>query len=172
MTVYEHPAPLRVVEAGDEARDGGFSGPTQAHEGDAAPGLDVEVHPAQNLAGLILVSKVDVLKGHPALENGCRAGIGRFLHAWFGVEELHNALARDEGLANLVRLPAQGPERGEEEAEVCDEDGELPDGEGTREHLQGPEVEHERGPETADYAEYNAKLRLDERGVHAGPQGL
>src|SRR5215211_9374779 len=172
ITVYENPPSLRVVEAGDEARDGGLAGPAQAHERDAAAGLDLEVHPAQNLVGLVFVGEVDVFEGDASFEGGCGAGVGVSLHARLVAQEIYDPLAGDEGLADLVRLPAQGPKRREKEAEIGDEDGELPDGEGPREHLQGSEVQDERGPDAADHAEHDAELRLDERRVHAGPQGL
>src|SRR5215211_484797 len=172
IAVYEHPAALRVVEAGDEARHGGLAGSAQADEGDATPRLDFEIHALQDLAGLERVGKMYVLEGDAAIEGGSGTCTGGLLHARLGVEQLDDPLAGDEGLADLVRLPAQRPQRGEEEAEVGDEDGELADGEGAREHLHGPEVEDERRPEAADYAEHDAELRLDQRGVDARPQGL
>src|SRR3712207_4105980 len=47
--VYGHPPALRIVKAGYEGRDGGLSGAADAHEGDPAAGLDLEVHTPQDL---------------------------------------------------------------------------------------------------------------------------
>src|ERR687898_120891 len=117
LPVYEDAPLLRVVEAGDEARHGRLAGTAQAHERDAAPRLDVEVHALEDLAGLVLVGEVDALEGHAALEEWSLTGVGSLIHGGFRAEELDDPLPRDERLADLVRLPAEGPYSREKEPE-------------------------------------------------------
>src|SRR5215208_1252118 len=170
--IYQYPPSLRVVEAGDEARDGSLARPAQADERDPASGLDVEVHILEDLPHLVLVGEANVLEGDASPEGGSAERVGRFLYRRLGVQDLDNALPRDEGLADLVRLPAQGPQGREEETKICYEDGELSDGERAGEHLQRGEVQDQRCPYAAHHAEHDAEPGLDERGVNAGPQGV
>src|SRR3712207_5614646 len=111
LPVYEHAPPLGVVEAGDEARDRGLAGPADADEGYPAAGLDVEVHPAQNLSSLVLVGEVHAIEGDVAGKGRGWAGVGRFLDGRLGLEELDDPLAGDQGLSDLVRLSGERPQR-------------------------------------------------------------
>src|ERR671916_1376823 len=170
--VDEDTSLLRVVEAGYKARHGRLAGPADADEGDPVADLDLKVHAPQDLAGLVLVGEAHVLEADPPVEGGRCDGPRLVPHGRLGVQEVYDPLPRDEGLADLVHLPAERPERGEKEGEVGYKDGKVAQGEAAREHLPGAEIDYERGAQPPDHAEHGAELGLDDGGIHAGAQGV
>src|SRR5215210_3352891 len=109
FAVDEDPSFLRVVEAGDDTRYRGLARAAHPDERDPAPSFDVEVHATQDLPRPVLVGEAHVLEGNPAVEDWRGAGPGKVLHARLRVQEIYDALARDERGADLVDLPTQGP---------------------------------------------------------------
>src|SRR5918993_524794 len=142
--VDEDPSLLRVVETGDEAGDGGLARAAHPDERDPASRFDVEVHAAQDLSRLVLVGEAHALEGNPAVEGRRGTGSGKVLHGRLRVQEIYDSLARDERCADLVDLPAQGPQGREEQSEVGHKDGEVTQREDTGQHLPRPEVNHQR----------------------------
>src|SRR5215207_1853410 len=170
--VDEHPPLLRVVQARDEAGDGGLARAADPHERDPAARLDVEIHATQGFARFLVVGEAHVIEADPAIELGRGTGAGKILYRGFRVQEVYDALARHQGGADLVYLPTQSPQGREEQREVGHEDGEVAQREGAGEDLPRPEVHDERRAEAADDAEHRAELGLYLRAVDAGLQGL
>jgi hypothetical protein len=65
---------------------------------------------------------VNIFEGDAAHKGRRRPGVGDVFYGRLGGEQLDDALAGDEGFADLVYLPAQGPKGREEEPEVGHED--------------------------------------------------
>src|SRR5215203_2696087 len=170
--IDEDPSLLRIVEAGDEAGDRGLARAAHPDERDSAPRLDVEVYAAQDLSRLILIGEAHTLEGHPAIEDGRGTGSWQILHGRLRVQEIYNALARDEGGADLVDLSAQGPQGREKQSEVGHKDGKVAQREDARQDLPRPEVNYQRRTEASDDSEDGAELRLYHRALYAGSEGL
>src|ERR671921_426209 len=170
FTVDEDPSFLRVVEAGDEARYRGLARAAHPDERDPAPCFDIEVHAAQDLPRLVFISEAHALEGNPAVELWCGTRSRQILHARLRVQEIYDALARDEGGADLVDLPAQGPEWREEQGQVGHKDGKVTQRENPGKNLPRPEINHQRRAHAPHDPENGAELRLYLRAVHAGLQ--
>jgi hypothetical protein len=73
VTVDQHPARRRVVEARDELGDGRLPGPGRTDEGDGLPAAQVEVHVVEDGRGGV-VAEGDVIERDLALDGRLEEG--------------------------------------------------------------------------------------------------
>ncbi len=101
FSVDGDPAFRRVVEAGDEVHEGGFSGAGFAYDRDHLSARDFEVHALEHFAPAF-VGELDPLEGDPVAEVFDTHRVGRLPDGIFRLEDAVDALHRRQSLGDAV----------------------------------------------------------------------
>ena len=131
--VERHPAGGDVVEARQQADDGGLAGPGRAHERDAPSRLHREADVAEDEV-LVLVGERDVLEGDASAHRRQPGRLRGRHHARLRVEQREDALGGGHGRLQDVELLRQVRDGPPEALGVLDEGHERTHGERARQH--------------------------------------
>jgi hypothetical protein len=166
--VDRHAAGAGVVEAGDQAHDGGFAAAGGADNTHRLTGRNAEAHVLEH-GFFRIVGEGDVLKHDFQADCPRLACVGSLRHDHVGIENRLDALDRDRGLSDRVAHLGELLHRLEELAQVGEEDGQLPHRHRVGEDERRATIEHEsraqRGGDRDGGGEEGLHLARRERGI-------
>ena len=149
LPVDGHGAGLHVVEALQQADDGGLAGTGRAHQRHGLAGLGDQVDALQHRrAGLVGEGHAGQL--HAAFGERQRPGVGGVFDLRHLVQQLEDALGAGDGRLHLRPQHRDGPHRLEEAAHVLQEGDDHADADQLQPGQKAPVGEYHRDTDGAD----------------------
>ena len=160
VPVEAHRAGRRVVEAGEQRRDGRLAGAGRADERERLAGVDLEVDAAQDRPLAAGVGEAHAFEADFTVgpHQGARAGLVGDERV--GVEDLPHAAGRGLGFLGHGEDPAERFDRPDQHQDVRDERDQPTDRERTRTDGERTRAEHDAEREVGDEAEHPDEVRV------------
>ena len=172
MAVQEHAPLLRVVEAGQQPRNGALPRAGGADEGERLPWRDMQLEPVEHGA-VAVVAEAHRVEPHIAAQRPLELRrVTRLPQARLGLEHLEDPAARRERLLYRRHALAQHAQRPDEHHDVGVERDEGAHREIAGDHTAAPEPEHGGDPEQRQHLEHRDEDRVEPGEIHRPAEDL